>query len=108
MNILLLLRQLLLSDNIGAYEFHQQNVSSLLRIQKFLTPPVLSFCRPLGDLSQVLSQIQLRPPEPVKSFSLLIENEPEMREEIMTHYQGTYDIKSLFPELASLAQNFSA
>jgi len=96
-NILLLLRQLLLSDNIGAYEFHQQNVCSLLRIQKFLTPPVLSFCRPLGDLSQVLSQIQLRPPEPVKSFSLLIENEPEMRDEIITHY------KDKFPAVAKNA-----
>ena len=94
-NILLLLRQLLLSDNIGAYEFHQQNVCSLLRIQKFLTPPVLSFCRPLGDLSQVLSQIQLRPPEPVKSFSLLIENEPEMRDEIITHYKGKLSLKNL-------------
>ena len=87
---MLLLRQLLMSDEIASYDFHQQNINSLMRIQKFLTPNVLSFCSPLADLSHVLSQIQVRPPEAVKPYSLLIELEPEIREKIDSKFQGTF------------------
>lgn len=89
-NILLLMRQLLLSDEMSSYDFHQQNISSLCRVQKFLTPNVLSFCSPLADLSHVLSQIQVRPPEAVKPYSLLIELEPEIREKIESKFEANY------------------
>lgn len=85
-NMLLLLRQLLLSDEMSSYEFHQQNINSLNRVQKFLTPTVLAFCAPLADLAKVLSHIQMQPPESTKPFALLIESEPEIKEKILSRF----------------------
>jgi len=89
-NLFLLLRQLILSEEMSSYDFHQQNINSLMRLQKFLSPNVLQFCSPLNDLSQALSQIQVKPPEQVKPYGLLIELEPDQRAKIEDKFKGKY------------------
>ena len=66
-----------IEDEMKNYEFHGQNVASLMRLQKYLSPAVLEFCAPLGDLNNVLTQIQMNPPQPVKHAGLMIESEPQ-------------------------------
>jgi len=88
--ILLLLRQLLTCEDFASYELHQQNISALMRVQKFLTPTVLQFCSPLVDLNTVLSQMQVGAPDQTKSYSLLIESEPEIRDEMIQQFKDAY------------------
>ena len=59
-----------------------------MRVQKYLTPTVLQFCSPLNDLNTVLSQLQVSPPDQAKSYSLLIESEPELRDEMIQEFKG--------------------
>ena len=73
---------------MSSYDFHQQNINSLMRLQKFLSPNVLQFCSPLNDLSQALSQIQVKPPEQVKPYGLLIELEPDQRAKMEEKFKG--------------------
>ena len=80
--------KLALPKDFTAYEFHQQNISALMRVQKYLTPTVLQFCSPLNDLNTVLSQLQVSPPDQAKSYSLLIESEPELRDEMIQEFKG--------------------
>jgi len=76
------------SKDFASYELHQQNISALMRVQKFLTPTVLQFCSPLVDLNTVLSQMQVGAPDQTKSYSLLIESEPEIRDEMIQQFKG--------------------
>ena len=59
-----------------------------MRVQKYLTPTVLQFCSPLVDLNTVLSQMQVGAPDQTKSYSLLIESEPEIRDEMIHQFKG--------------------
>jgi len=61
-----------------------------MRIQKYLTPNVLDFCSPLADLSNVLAQIQMGAPEPIKRAGLIIETEPEIRSNLEKLYSKSY------------------
>jgi hypothetical protein len=66
-----------------------------MRIQKYLTPTVLQFCSPLVDLNTVLSQMQVGAPDQTKSYSLLIESEPEIRDEMIQQFKGEHQSKIL-------------
>ena len=88
--LLLLIRQLLCSESANSYEFHNANVMSLLRLQKYLTPPVIDYCSPLGDLGQVLAQLQSQPPKPVPRPGLIIEAEAEVRAQLESVYKSMY------------------
>lgn len=79
-----------MKDEIKNYEFHNQNIISLLRVQKYLTPNVIDFCSPLADLAQFLSQVQMSPPEPTKRAGLIIEAEPEVRDQLDQLYKTNY------------------
>jgi len=97
LGLLLLVRQLLCSDSSNSYEFHNPNVMSLMRLQKYLTPPILDYCSPLADLAQFLAQLQSNPPPSVPRPGLIIEAEAELRQQL----ESVYSL--LYPQLAKQA-----